>query len=140
MKSIKAYIRKIKSVPMYSDLVFILRGSSLACVIAFVISCLWGFDLRFLSGLAVGFLYLTFNYVFLALSICGCADTGDTKKAKKMILGSYMLRYFALFLLCWVAFEVKIISVVGIILPQFFPRIILWINHILKRGNGHGRT
>lgn len=140
MKSVKRYIKSIKKLPMESELMFILKGSALACVIAFLLSCFWGFDLSLLLGLVIGYLYLTFSYVYLAFCIYNCADTADVKKAKRQMFGCYMLRYIGLFLLCWFAFELKIINVVGILLPQLFPKITIWIHQIIKRGNGNGRA
>ena len=140
MKNLKKYLSSIRNSPMYSELVFILKWSAFASLIAFFISILWGFDITMLFGLMVGYAYLVFSYTYLAGSICAAVGTSDKSKAKKQMFGSYMLRYIGLFLLCWLAFELKIINVVGILLPQLFPKITIWIHQIIKRGKGNGRT
>lgn len=140
MKSVKKYIEGLKQSPMYPELLFIIKASAAACVASFLISLLWGFDYKLGSGLLVGYLYLVFCYLYLAACICKAVDTGNVKKAKRQMFSCYMLRYSGVFLLCWLAYETEALNVVGIILPQLFPRIVLWLNQILKRGNGNGRT
>ena len=57
----------------------------------------------------------------------------EGKKAKRTMLGCYMTRYGVLFVLCAVAMLTKAVSAVGILLPQFYPRIILYVIQIRER-------
>lgn len=140
MISLRKYLSAIRTSAMFPELSFILKWSAVGCALSFVISLIWGFDFTMALGLMAGYVYLAFSYIYLAGSICAAVGTKDKSKAKRTMFGSYMLRYIGLFLLCWIAFEIKILNVVGIILPQLFPKIILWIYQITKRGNGNGRT
>lgn len=49
------------------------------------------------------------------------------------MLGCYMARYGVLFVLCAGAMLTKAVSPVGILLPQFYPRIILYVIQIRER-------
>ena len=49
------------------------------------------------------------------------------------IRDSYMARYGVLFVLCAGAMLTKAVSAVGILLPQFYPRIILYVIQIRER-------
>ena len=57
----------------------------------------------------------------------------EGKKAKRTMLGCYMTRYGVLFVLCAGAMLTKAVSAVGILLPQFYPRIILYVIQIRER-------
>ena len=64
---------------------------------------------------------------------CEKAVELEGKKAKRTMLGCYMTRYGVLFVLCAVAMLTKAVSAVGILLPQFYPRIILYVIQIRER-------
>ena len=64
---------------------------------------------------------------------CEKAVELECKKAKRTMLGCYMTRYGVLFVLCAGAMLTKAVSAVGILLPQFYPRIILYVIQIRER-------
>ena len=64
---------------------------------------------------------------------CEKAVELEGKKAKRTMLGCYMTRYGVLFVLCAGAMLTKAVSAVGILLPQFYPRIILYVIQIRER-------
>ncbi len=93
-------------------------------VVAFLVTLFWGFDIRNLVGFAVGFVYMVWCYSYLGRTVERAVEQ-TVKKAKGMMYACYGVRFAGLFLLCFLGFEFKLYSVVGIILPQLYPRILL---------------
>lgn len=93
---------------------------------------LWGFDITQLTGFLLGWGYMCLCMFYLGVT-CEKAVELDGKKAKRSMLGCYMARYGVLFVLCAVAMLTKAVSAVGILLPQFYPRIILYVMQIRER-------
>lgn len=93
---------------------------------------LWGFDITQLTGFLLGWGYMCLCMFYLGVT-CEKAVELDGKKAKRTMLGCYMVRYGVLFVLCAVAMLTKAVSAVGILLPQFYPRIILYVMQIRER-------
>ena len=93
---------------------------------------LWGFAISQLTGFLLGWGYM-FIFMFYLGVTCEKAVDLDGKKAKRTMLGCYMARYGVLFVLCAVAMLTKAVSAVGILLPQFYPRIILYVMQIRER-------
>lgn len=93
---------------------------------------LWGFDITQLTGFLFGWGYMCLCMFYLGVT-CENAVELDGKKAKRSMLGCYVARYGVLFVLCAVAMLTKAVSAVGILLPQFYPRIILYVMQIRER-------
>lgn len=93
-------------------------------VAAFLITLFRGFDVKDLIGFTVGFVYMVACYYYLAKTIEKAVET-NVKKAKRMMMSCYAARFSGLFILCFIAFQFKIYSVVGVIIPQLYPRIVL---------------
>ena len=93
---------------------------------------LWGFAISQLTGFLLGWGYMCLCMFYLG-GTCEKAVDLDGKKAKRTMLGCYMARYGVLFVLCAVAMLTKAVSAVGILLPQFYPRIILYVMQIRER-------
>ena len=114
-------------------------------VVCWAFTLLWGFDITQLAGFALGWGYMCLCMYYLgvtcekAVELVGMAECVNIlmelegKKAKRTMLGCYMTRYGVLFVLCAGAMLTKAVSPVGILLPQFYPRIILYVIQIRER-------
>lgn len=98
----------------------------------FCVTLIWGFDLSTLLGFVIGFLYVCVCYVYLAYS-CERAVVSEVKKGKRIMLGCFIARFSVLFALCAFAMLTKHINVVGVLLPQFYPRILFTFMNISRR-------
>lgn len=139
MGIIKLKLEMLRSCDVSQELFAVIRFGALFSAIAFLFSLCWGFDLSMLLGLFIGWVYLCICYIYLADTVCSVAKITNIKAARKKIMACYFLRFAGLFLLCWLSFEIEIINVVGVLIPQFFPKIIMYIKYV-KKGNNHGRS
>ena len=97
-----------------------------ALVICLCFTLIWGFDAAVFIGFGIGFLFACASLVYLGMC-CESSVSLDVKKGKRRMLCCYLIRYFSLFGLCALSMFSGKISVVGILVPQFFPKIILSI-------------
>ena len=95
-------------------------------VLCWCFTLIWGFDLSTLTGFVVGFVYACISCAYLGYC-CENSVKLDVKKAKRKMLGCYFTRFSVLFLLCAFAMLTKKINVVGVLVPQFYPKIVLQI-------------
>lgn len=142
MKPIRKYIDLLKESPMKSDLFVIFKFGAIMSAVTYLITLFWGFDLSMITGILLGYTFLVLSYSYLAITICSATAGTDKKKAKRKMFSCYLVRFAGLFLICWLSFETGIFNVIGVLLPQLFPRPALQLNHFIftKRGNGNGRT
>ncbi len=96
--------------------------------IAFLVSLFWGFKLSVLIGFALGFIYVVLSYYYLSETIYRAVNH-SRKKAQRIMFFCYLLRYLILVLLCLIALITKVINVFALLVPQFFPRIVLMFNN-----------
>lgn len=96
--------------------------------IAFLVSLFWGFKLSVLIGFVLGFLYVVLSYYYLSETIYRAVNHSK-KKAQRIMFFCYLLRYLILVLLCLIALITKVINVFALLVPQFFPRIVLMFNN-----------
>lgn len=89
-----------------------------------LVTLLWGFDITMIVGLAVGTVYSIFCCRYLAKTI-NSAILKSEGKAKAMMMSCYMVRFLGLGVLGYVALSFDFMNFVGLLLPQFYPRIIL---------------
>lgn len=101
-----------------------------ASTVCFLFTLIWGFELRNLIGFAVGGANACLGMWFLAFTVNRAVEC-STKRAKRMMLGCYLARLAVLTALCAVGYLTGLISVVGLIVPQLFPRILLMFDHFL---------
>lgn len=106
-------------------------GGVLAAV-CFLVTLIRGFELRTLAGFAVGYGYMCLCCFYLG-STCERAVSMDKGRAKRAMLVCYFLRYGGLFVLCAASMLTGAVNVVGVLVPQFFPRIALTIIQFLDR-------
>ena len=88
----------------------------------YLLSLIWGFSIKMLLGFLVGFIYVSLCYVYVAKTVENAVEMPE-KRAKRSVISCYIIRYIGLFLLCFVAIQFKIFNVVGILIPQMYPRM-----------------
>ena len=103
--------------------------------VCWAFTLIWGFKLSNLAGFAVGFAYVWVCYEYLARS-CERAVELDVPRAKRVMLVCYLVRFAGLFALCAAAMLTGYINVAGVLVPQFFPRIILTVKHFTAGKEG----
>ncbi len=96
------------------------------------VSLIWGFSLPFLIGLLVGTVYVCISLIYLGITIDRSVEK-TVKKAQINMYVSYGVRYAMLFLLCFVGIQTKSMSFLAIIIPQFYPRIVLWLEMLFPK-------
>lgn len=117
--------------PFFKKLIF---KMAVLLVITYVITALISFslDLKMIAGLLVGFAFMIASNLFMA----DCMYYGvmvNRLHAKKIIVGSYMIRYILLFLICVLGYKFIKINPFGVLIPQFYPRIAMTIDNLLKK-------
>lgn len=106
------------------------KAMALASLVCFLFTLFWGFEWRNLIGFAVGGANACAGMRYLAVT-CEKAVDCDQKRAKRMMLSCYGIRLAVLTALCATGFFTGLISVVGVIVPQLFPRILLTFDKLL---------
>lgn len=102
----------------------------IASAVCFLFTLLWGFEWRNLFGFAVGGANACGGMFYLAHT-CERAVECSTQRAKRMMLACYGVRLTVLTALCAVGFLTGLLSVVGVIVPQLYPRILLTFDKLL---------
>lgn len=105
-----------------------------ANVPVWLITLIWGFDLTMIIGLAVGTLYAIISYIYLANTI-NKSVVNSVGRAKWMMMRCYLVRMFLLCFLGYVALKYDFMNFVGLLLPQFYPKIILTIMNFTEKKN-----
>ena len=106
------------------------RAMLIASAVCFLFTLFWGFEVRNLVGFAVGGVNACLGLRYLAVTVNRAVDC-DVKRAKRLMLSCYGVRLAVLTALCAAGFLTGYISVVGILVPQLFPRILLMFDHFL---------
>lgn len=114
-----------------SDLLYsLLLPMAVMTAVCWCATLLWGFDVPTLIGFAVGYGYVVACCFYLAHS-CEKAVELDVKKGKRVMLACYAVRFAVLFVLCAFSMHTGCINVIGVLVPQFFPRIVLTAREFL---------
>lgn len=113
-----------------TELVLLYKGMGIVNVIVFAISLFTGFKLSFLFGLIIGYIYICWNLYYLGYTISKSVYKTQ-KNAKRYMRGNYILRYAILVLIFGIAFNATFISTLGVVIPLFYPKIVLGFN-VLK--------
>lgn len=100
-----------------------------------LVTLFWGFDLSMIVGLGVGTAYAILSYIYLA-SVINNAVTKSHRKASAMMMSCYFVRMAGLTALGYVALRGEFMNFVGLILPQFYPRIGLSILTFINKKKG----
>ncbi|MBR1384521.1 MAG: hypothetical protein IJ555_12045 [Ruminococcus sp.] len=106
------------------------RAMVCAGAVCFLFTLFWGFELRNLLGFAVGTANACGGMIYLSKTVERAVEL-DTKRAKRLMLTCYGTRLAILTLLCAFALSTGILSAVGIIVPQLYPRILLSFDRLL---------
>ena len=106
------------------------RAMMTASLVCFLFTLIWGFEPRNLIGFTVGGINACLGLRWLAVTVNKAVEC-DVKRAKRMMLACYAGRLAVLTALCAAGYFTGYISVVGIIVPQLFPRILLMFDHFL---------
>lgn len=112
------------------ELVNLYKGMGIVNIIVFAISMFTGFKISFLLGLVVGYIYMCWNLYFLGYTITKSVYKSQ-QNAKRYLRGNYILRYFILVIIFGIAYKVPYISGLGVVIPLFYPKIVLGFN-VLK--------
>lgn len=88
----------------------------------YCLSLCWGFNLKTMLGFVVGFIYVSICYIYIAHTVENAVNMTE-KRAKRSMIVCYTVRNTGLFLICFFAMEFKIFNIIGIIIPQFYPRM-----------------
>lgn len=126
---------KLKDNPLRPFLKKLLFKMSVLLVITYIITALisFSFDVKMIVGLLVGFAFMIASNFFMA----DCMYYGvmlNRLHAKKIIVGSYFLRYILLFLICVFGYKFVGINPFGVLIPQFYPRIAMTFDNLFKKG------
>lgn len=113
----------------------IIRYGAVLSTVSWAFTLIWGFELRTLLGFAVGYGFMCAAMLYLSHT-CERAVELDAAKAKRLMTRCYVLRYFALFAVCAAAMLTGLVNVVGVLVPQFYPRIVLTLIQIFSRKEG----
>lgn len=107
-------------------------------LVVYPVTLIWGFDVTMIVGLVVGYFYSAFGCIYLAKTI-NAAVKRTKAKASAMMMSCYLIRFLGLGVLGYLALEYDFMNFVGLLLPQFYPKIILSLMTFLtKRGNING--
>ncbi len=97
-----------------------------------LLSLITGVHLNLILGLWVGYFYVCLSYIYLSEVVERAVDKTE-QKAKRSLISCYAIRYAGLFMLCFLAGELKILSMLGVVIPQLYPKIALGIISFAER-------
>lgn len=110
-----------------NELVYLYKSMAIVNIIVFAISLFTGFRISFLLGLIIGYLYICWNLYFLGYTISKSIYKSK-QNAKRYIRGSYIFRYALLVVVFGIAYNVDFISILGVVIPLFYPKIVIGFN------------
>lgn len=115
-------MKKDNNNPVYLVLKKMIIIMAFINVLFYLLSLIWGFHIKILLGFLIGFVYVCFCYIFVAKTVSDSVEMPENK-AKKSVISCFVIRYIGLFLICFIAMRFKIFNVIGIVIPQFYPKI-----------------
>lgn len=101
-------------------------------LIFYVLTLFWGFNTETLFGFLIGFIYVTACYIYVAVTVERAVEM-NKKQAKRAMMTCFGIRYAGLFLLCFLAMQFRLFNIIGIVIPQFYPRIAFGIMAFWER-------
>lgn len=104
-------------------------------LVCWAVTLIWGFDVPTLAGFALGYVYVAACYEYLAWS-CEKAVELDVSKGKRVMLICFFVRFSGLFALSAAAMLTGWLNVIGILVPQFYPRILLTAKEFFIKKKG----
>ena len=86
-------------------------------------------------GLIVGFMFSCWNLLFLNNAILKAVDM-SIDKAKKYMYINYFIRISILLIISFIVYKINYISVIGIIITLFYPKIVIFFITVFVRKEG----
>lgn len=126
---------RFKDNPLRPFIKKLLPKMSVMLIITYIITALISrsIDFKMIAGLVLGFLFMLASNFFMA----DCMYYGviiNKLHAKRIVVGSYILRYISLVLICVLGYKFFGINPFGVLIPQFYPRIAMTIDNLLNKG------
>ena len=112
----------------------ILAADGAAAAVCLVIGFVSGFDWRFFSGLAAGNLLMTANFILIGYTVSKTVKCRDFRRARRIGVTSYLLRYAGIFAVLALLLNFKLISFVTAVIPLFFPKIYYTFFYVRRHG------
>lgn len=102
---------------------FILTANLIIILSVIMIGFKAGFDYRLYTGLAVGNLLMTANFLIIGITAGAITRTRQQKRGQFLANFSYGARYIGIFVILALLLTFDLISVFTAVIPLFFPRI-----------------
>ena len=127
-------IDQYTSAELKNMLPLILAADGAAAAVCLVIGFVSGFDWRFFSGLAAGNLLMTANFILIGYTVSKTVKCRDFRRARRIGVTSYLLRYAGIFAVLALLLNFKLISFVTAVIPLFFPKIYYTFFYVRRHG------
>lgn len=101
-------------------------------LIFYALTLLLGFNIKTLFSFLIGFLYVVVCYIYVAVTVKRAIEM-NKKQAKRAMMICFGIRYAGLFLLCFLAMQFRLFNIIGIVIPQFLPRMAFTVMAFLER-------
>ena len=111
------------------EVLYIFKSSCILNVIVYLPTLIFKANIDMLLGLILGTIILFINLNLLKHDINSVVNLGGNKKS--LYLG-YVLRYLLIASAFYFTAHVEIINPIGVILPQFYPKIAYTIKAIVE--------
>lgn len=118
-----------------NDLKIIFAGMGIINAIIVLLSLIFRFRYVMILGLTVGFIFSCFNLLFLNNAISKAIDM-SIDKAKKYMYVNYIIRISILLIISFIVYKINYISVIGIIITLFYPKIVIFFITVFVRKEG----
>lgn len=102
---------------------YILIFNGAALVVSIVIGIFYGFDWRLFSGLLVGNILMTANFIGIGITAELIVKSRNFKKGQFLGNFSYGIRYIGIFVILGALLTFELINPVTAIIPLFYPKI-----------------
>lgn len=102
---------------------YILIFNGAALVVSIVIGIFYGFDWRLFSGLLVGNIIMTANFIGIGITAELIVKSRNFKKGQFLGNFSYGIRYIGIFVILGALLTFEFINPVTAIIPLFYPKI-----------------
>lgn len=100
---------------------------SMTLIMLIVFLCLGKFDYTVVLGSLLGGGYAVLNFFLMAMSVQRSVHKETPEQAKLVVQNSYTKRLLVLVVVVIIGIKVPYFHWVAVVLPQFFPRITIFI-------------
>lgn len=115
----------------------IAKSSMVLALIFYAAFCLFGYyQPTVFIGFAAGTGYTVFLFYNMACSAVQAALMGDPKRASRLQTSRYLMRYLLTGVFIVAVIKLTPLNPAAVIIPLFFPKIILIASGIIKRKGG----